>query len=146
PMFMLTWPDVRTSNGGIYAEDVLALNGSSLKVASRLALQEQYVADDLGLNSLKIFYPEMARSKTRFLKSISGQWHKMWMPWHLSVGISYGDRAPSVTEGFGFYLFNSFDNHDYVGNPDLKNEKSIEANAKLTLDRPKYTISAEANY
>ena len=146
PMFMLTWPDVRTANGGIYAMDVLDLKGSSLKLATRLALQGQYVADELGLNSLKIFYPEMERSKTRFLKSISGQWHKMWMPWHLNAGISYGDRAPSVTEGFGFYLFNSFDNHDYVGNPDLKNEKSIEANAKLTLERPKFKIGAEANY
>src|SRR5690606_26311768 len=135
-----------SANGGLYAEDVLDLKKSSLKVATRLALHNQYVANELGLNSLKIFYPEMERSKTRFLKSISAQWHKMWMPWHLNTGISYGDRAPSVTEGYGFYLFNSFDNHDYVGNPDLKNEKSIEINAKLTLDKPNFKIGAEVNY
>jgi len=146
PMFMLTWPDVRTANGGIYTEDVLDLKGSSLKIATRLTLQQQDVADDFGLNSLKIFYPDMERSKTRFLKSVSGQWHKMWMPWHLNAGISYGDRAPSVTEGFGFYLFNSFDNHDYVGDPGLKNEKSVEVNIGLALDRHKLKIGAEANY
>lgn len=146
PMFMLTWPDVRTANGGVYIEDVLDLNGSSLKVAGRMTVHGQHVADELGLNGLKIFYPEMERSKTRFLKSISGQWHKMWMPWHFNAGISYGDRAPSVTEGYGFYLFNSFDNHDYVGNPELKNEKSIELNAKLTRSGPKFKVGAEANY
>lgn len=146
PMFMLTWPDVRTANGGVYAEDVLDLKGSSLKVAARLALHRQDVADDFGLNSLRIFYPDMERSKTRFLKSVSGQWHKMWMPWHLNAGISYGDRAPSVTEGFGFYLFNSFDNHDYVGDPGLKNERSVELNTRLSLEKPKLKISAEANY
>src|SRR5690606_34919126 len=34
PMFMLTWADVRSANGGLYAEDVLDLKKSSLKVAT----------------------------------------------------------------------------------------------------------------
>lgn len=146
PMFMLTWPDVRTANGGVYAEDELDLNGSFLKLATRLTVQNQNVADELGLNSLKIFYPEMEKSKTRFLKSISGQWHKMWMPWHFNAGLSYGDRAPSVTEGYGFYLFNSFDNHDYIGDPGLANEKSMEANTKISWEKSKFKLSAEANF
>ena len=146
PMFMLTWPDVRTANGGVYAEDELDLNGSFLKLATRLTVQNQNVADDFGLNSLKIFYPEMEKSKTRFLKSISGQWHKMWMPLHFNAGLSYGDRAPSVTEGYGFYLFNSFDNHDYIGDPGLANEKSMEANTKISWEKSKFKLSAEANF
>lgn len=146
PMFMLTWPDVRTANGGVYAEDELDLNGSFLKLATRLTVQNQNVADDFGLNSLKIFYPEMEKSKMRFLKSISGQWHKMWMPWHFNAGLSYGDRAPSVTEGYGFYLFNSFDNHDYIGDPGLANEKSMEANTKISWEKSKFKLSAEANF
>jgi iron complex outermembrane receptor protein len=146
PMFMLTWPDVRTANGGVYAEDKLDLNGSFLKLATRMTVQNQNVADEFGLNSLKIFYPEMEQSKTRFLKSVSGQWHKMWMPWHVNAGLSYGDRAPSVTEGFGFYLFNSFDNHDYIGDPGLANEKSMEANTKISWEKSKIKVSAEANF
>ena len=146
PMFMLTWPDVRTVNVGFYVEDEIELKGSTLKVATRLALQNQDVVDEFGLNSLRIFYPEMQKSKTRFLKSISGQWHKMWMPWHLNVGLSYGDRAPSVSEGYGFYLFNSFDNHDYIGDPELANEKSMEANAKISWKKEKFKLSAEANF
>lgn len=145
-MFMLTWPDVRTANIGVYLEDELDLKGSVLKVATRLAIQNQDVADEFGLNSLRIFYPEMERSKTRFLKSISGQWHKMWMPWHLNIGLSYGDRAPSVSEGYGFYLFNSFDNHDYIGDPELANEKSMEVNAKISWEESKFKVSAEANF
>lgn len=146
PMFMLTWPDVRTANGGVYVEDELNLRGSFLKIATRMAVQNQNVADEFGLNSLRIFYPDMEKSKTRLLKSISGLWHKMWMPWHLNTGISYGDRAPSVTEGYGFYLFNSFDNHDYIGDPGLANEKSMEANTKISWEKSKFKVSAEANY
>lgn len=146
PMFMLTWPDVRTANAGVYVEDELDLNGGFLKLATRMTLQNQKVADEFGLNSLRIFYPEMEKSKTRFLKSISGQWHKMWMPWHFSIGLSYGDRAPSVSEGYGFYLFNSFDNHDYIGDPELDNEESVEANTKISWEKSKFKLTAEANY
>src|SRR5690606_8195201 len=60
--------------------------------------------------------------------------------------LSYGERAPSVSEGYGFYLFNSFDNHDYIGDPDLKTESSAEANLSITFKKPTFEISAAANY
>ncbi|WP_132065771.1 MULTISPECIES: TonB-dependent receptor [Aquimarina] len=145
PMFMLTWPDVRTWNTGLYAEDKISFKKSSLKLSARLAVQNNNVADDFGLNSLRIFYPEMEESKTRFLKSASLQYHKHLEPIHINAGLSYGERAPSVSEGYGFYLFNSFDNHDYIGDPNLKNEQSIEANAKISLEKSKLKIALEGN-
>ena len=145
-MFMLTWPDVRTMNSGFYAEDVVQFKKGSLKVATRLAVQQFNVADEFGLNSLRIFYPEMEQRQTRFLKSVSAQYHTKLKAVHLKGGLSYGDRAPSVSEGFGFYLFNSFDNHDYIGDPDLKNEKSLEGNAKISLEKEKFSIGMEGNY
>ena len=53
-MFMLTWPDVRTKNVGFYAEDHIPLKNASLKLSTRLAYHSNTVADDFGLNSLKI--------------------------------------------------------------------------------------------
>ncbi len=70
-MFMLTWPDVRTLNNALYAEEKWSFDKSTLSLATRLALQKFHVADALGLNSLRIFYPEMAERQTRFLKSVS---------------------------------------------------------------------------
>ena len=32
-----------------------------------------------------------------------------------------------VSEAYGYYIYNSFDRYDYVGNPDLPNEVSYEA-------------------
>lgn len=145
-MFMLTWPDVRTVNSGFYAEDEISLKESSLKLSTRLAIQGFNVADEFGLNSLRIFYPEMSQRQTRFLKSVSAAYHKKFKALHVNGGLSYGDRAPSVSEGFGFYLFNSFDNHDYIGDPDLKNEKAIETNVKVSLPLKKINIGLEANY
>ena len=145
-MFMLTWPDVHTTDVGIYAEDNISLNGASLKLASRLSYHSNTVADEFGLNSLKIFYPDMERTNTRFLKSFSAQYHKMLNDFHLNGGLSYGERAPSVSEGYGFYLFNSFDNHDYIGDPNLKTESSAEVNLSISYEKPIFEITAEANY
>lgn len=145
-MFMLTWPDVRTKNLGFYAEDHLHINKASLKLSTRLAYHSNTVADEFGLNSLKIFYPEMEKTKTRFLKSISAQYHNMWNDFHLNGGLSYGERAPSVSEGYGFYLFNSFDNHDYIGDPNLNTESSVETNLSLTLDKSIFEVGISANY
>tara|TARA_R110002033_G_scaffold171214_1_gene218605 strand:- start:15180 stop:17249 length:2070 start_codon:yes stop_codon:yes gene_type:complete len=145
-MFMLTWPDVRTLNVGFYGEDMITLKESSLKISTRLALQGFNVANELGLGSLRIFYPEMNQQQTRFLKSVSTLYRKKFKEIDFNAGLSYGDRAPSVSEGFGFYLFNSFDNHDYIGNPDLKNEKAVEANMKISFPLKKISLSLEGNY
>ncbi len=146
PMFMLTWPDVHTLNAGLYAEDAIALWPSTLKLSTRIAMQNSNVNDAFGLNSLRIFYPNMAKAKTRYLKSVSARLQRKFDLFNLDAGLAYGDRAPSVTEGFGFYLFNSFDNHDYIGNPDLKNEKSVEANIKLTKGNDHFKVGVEGNF
>lgn len=146
PMFMLTWPDVRTKNVGFYVEDHIDFNESSLKLSTRLSYHSNTVEDDFGLNSLKIFYPNMERTNSRFLKSFSSQYHKALGDFHLNGGISYGERAPSVSEGYGFYLFNSFDNHDYIGDPNLKTERSTDVNLSITFKKPIFEITVSANY
>lgn len=145
-MFMLTWPDVRTANLGVYAHDQISFEDSSLRLSARLGYHSNEVADDFGLNSLKIFYPEMEKSKARFLKSFSAQYHQMLNPFHIDGGISIGDRAPSVSEGYGFYLFNSFDNFDYIGHPGLKTESAVDANVSFTYKKPLFEITAEGRY
>lgn len=145
-MFMLTWPDVRTQNVGLYVEDHIPLKNASLKLSTRLAFHSNTVADEFGLNSLRIFYPEMDKTNSRFLKSVSANYHKMLGDFHLNGGVAYGERAPSVSEGYGFYLFNSFDNHDYIGDPNLKTEASIDGNLSVGYKRPVFEIKAAANY
>jgi iron complex outermembrane receptor protein len=145
-MFMLTWPDVRTVNSGIYIGDVIPLNKFSIALSTRLGFHSNSVADDFGLNSLKIFYPEMNSTNTRILKSFSAVLNKEVNAFSLSVGGGYGERAPSISEGYGFYLFNSFDAHDYIGDPNLQTEQSLEANAVISFKNEKWHITTEANF
>lgn len=145
-MFMLTWPDVHTLNLGLYLEDDIAIEQGSVKIAGRMDFHKNTVSDDFGLNSLRIFYPEMNKTNHQFLKSLSATYHRHLNNFHVEGGIAYGERAPSVSEGYGFYLFNSFDNYDYVGNVNLKTEASAEANVAVTFKKPLVEVKGSMNY
>lgn len=146
-MFMLTWPDVRTFYSGIYGEDDFRLNkNSNLKMTARIGFQNESIADDFGLNSLQIFYPNLDKNQQRFLMNVSTQYQHQIDKFQFSGSVGYGERAPSVTEAYGFYLFNSFDNYDYIGNPYLNNEKSLEFNAAVNYASRKFNLGLEASY
>lgn len=146
-MFMYTWPDVRTLYTGIYLEDNYEINcHSNIKTNANLGFHNNNVASDFGLQSLQIFYPEMQASKSRFLKSISTNYFYNKDGISYGFGMGYGERAPSVSEGYGFYLFNSFDGFDYIGNPNLKNEKSLEGNANIGFKNKKWQTKLSASY
>ncbi|MHB1104896.1 MAG: TonB-dependent receptor plug domain-containing protein [Lutibacter sp.] len=146
-MFMLTWPDVRTFYSGIYGEDDFKLNkNSNLKMTVRIGFQDETIADDFGLNSLQIFYPNLDDKQQRFLMNFSTQYQFQRDKFQFSGSLGYGERAPSVTEAYGFYLFNSFDIYDYIGNPYLNNEKSLEFNAAVNYGNKKIKMGIEASY
>ena len=146
-MFMFTWPDVRTFYGSLFLEDNIALSSkASLKFSGSLANHFNEVADQLGLESLQIFYPNMSESKSRILKSISSNYLHSQNGFEYGFGVAYGERAPSVSEGYGFYLFNSFDRYDYIGNPGLKNENSVEGNASISYTTKKFSAKLQSSY
>jgi len=146
-MFMYTWPDVKTHNAGLYLKDEFKISKhETISLSTRLAVHNNRIDNEVGLQSLQIYYPDMKDSKSRFLSSLSSNYTFKKHKYEMSFGLGYGERAPSVSEGYGFYLFNSFDKYDYIGNPDLKNEKSLEANFKTTYKFKKLNLGVEASY
>lgn len=131
-MFMYTWPDIRTFYNGLYIGDSYRLGEKNeLKFSTNIGFHFNKIADEFGLSSLRIFYPEMDENKSRLLKSFSGNYLVYHGKWNYNFGLAYGERTPSVSEGYGFYLYNSNDFYDYIGNPYLSNEKSWEINASI---------------
>ena len=88
----------------------------------------------------------MESSKNRFLKSLSGNYSKNNGKLEYGFGLAYAERAPSVSEGYGFYLYNSSDFYDYIGNPNLKNEKALEGNAFLGFKTNRLHVKISASY
>ncbi|WP_417238652.1 TonB-dependent receptor [Bizionia sp.] len=146
-MFMYTWPDIRTLYSGVFAKDAITLSDkSTLTASARFSFHNNTIAEQVGLESLQIFYPDLTDSKNRFLMSISADYKLKTKTYDASFGLGYGERAPSVSEGYGFFLFNSFDNYDYIGNPTLNNEKAMEVNAKANYYKKRFQVGVEASY
>ena len=50
-----------------------------------------------------------------------------------------------MTEAYGYYLNNTYDQYDYIGNPRLKNESAIEVNAGYQVSGSKFQVSGDVN-
>jgi iron complex outermembrane receptor protein len=143
-MFAYSWPWVTTRYGGLSMNNVWDISEKS----------ELHLGGSLGVNYNYskyaefnwIFHPGTPQEKTRFLPSLHAGYNLNIDDFNFSVGTGYGHRAPSVSEGYGYYIYNSFDRYDYIGNPDLKNEISYEANASTGFKKERLSVQGKINY
>lgn len=146
-MFMYTWPDIRTFYNALSVEDNIKISAEALlRISTNLGFHANTVANDFGLQSLRIFYPEMKATQNRFLKSLSGNYTQKKGKLEYQLGLAYAERAPSVSEGYGFYLYNSNDFYDYIGNSNLKKEKALEGNFSFGFKNNRLTSKLTASY
>ena len=147
PMYMVTWPDVGTLNTGLALTDLVSLpHQQTVRVSAKIAQQWQKLNNQEGYHALRVFFPGMKDSYMQTTGRIAANY--TWQPshWQLSFGMGWGSRAPTVTEAYGYYLNNTFDQYDYIGNPRLKNESAVEVNgAAKWLPSPRLTLSVEGN-
>ncbi|OWP83610.1 TonB-dependent receptor [Flavobacterium davisii] len=143
-MFAYTWPWVTTKfaslamqNSWDFLEQHQISFGASLGINHNFS---KYVEFN------RIFYPNSSQQKSRILPSINVNYQYKKKAYHFSVGTGYGHRAPSISEGYGYYIYNSFDRYDYIGNPDLKNEISYEVNATSGYKNNTIGLEAKINY
>lgn len=146
-MFMLTWPDVLSSQTQLYLRDQIHLTSSvQLDFSGSLAYQHAKIRDESGFENLKIFHPDINSSNNRLLKSLNANVLYDFSNIELSFGTGYGERAPDVSEGYGFYLFNSFDKYDYIGSPSLPNETSLESNLAISYQKNGHSLKLKGDY
>ncbi|WP_343670884.1 hypothetical protein [Chitinophaga sp.] len=146
-MYMLTWPGVLTYYGEVSGADNYTLSPNwHVTISGGAGVQHNVVDNQQGYESLTIFYPDMQRSHTRLLKRLSAAFNYDHNKWQYTIGAAYGERAPSVSEGYGYYLYNSFDRYDYIGNPEMKNEKSVSLNAALLFRTTRFSAKASGSY
>jgi len=96
---------------------------------------------------LKVFFPGMTNAYHQTTGRIAAayQWSMVNGQW--SIGAGWGSRAPTVTEAYGYYLNNTFDQYDYIGNPSLKNESAVEVNGSCqwSMFNGQCSIGLDAN-
>ena len=146
PMYMVTWPDVGTLNTGAALADNIRLSSASrLNLSGKLSWQHQRLNNDEGYKALSVFFPGMKREYYQTTGRIAANYQLSIENSQFSIGAGWGSRAPTVTEAYGYYLNNTFDQYDYIGNPRLKNESAVELNANYQLSIVNYQLSLDAN-
>jgi iron complex outermembrane receptor protein len=144
PMFMLSLPDVETANAAVFvAGKMVTGENSLLQLSAKTAVQRDGVGSRYGLNTLRIYYPGMMQYRSRILWSVDGRYLFSPGGWTLSFGAGYSSRAPSASECYGYFLFNSADGYDHLGNPSLSNESALKTSLSLEWKHDRLHISAE---
>lgn len=125
-MFMLTIPDARRFQMGLNVSDkYLITRKLHLLFGGRIDHNQSSITSLMGRQTLTSVYTEDP-DKSFFLWNASAALHaELSKKIHIHASVERGMRSPTLQEMYGFYLFNRMDNHDYLGNPDLKPESSL---------------------
>ncbi|MEI2824313.1 MAG: TonB-dependent receptor [Chitinophagaceae bacterium] len=148
PMYMLTWPDNRRDQIGIAASLLLPLDSSArLQINTRTDFINNSLLTNEAKSQLSIL-GYTSSEKTKLLKNLSVQLYKtLNKNVKITSALSFTERAGTASELYGFYLFNSSDGYDYIGNPNLNNESSFqgEITGVFNLKNSKLQVTAFYN-
>ncbi len=127
-MYMITWPDVRRHSGSLLLSDKFKINtSSSLTYSGKMEYVTSEIFSDFGIRQLEAIGKDGSQPSNYVLGNVAILYQKeMSDSWSLFGQGGYAERQPTVSEGFGFYLFNSMDGYDYIGDPSLNKEKAIK--------------------
>lgn len=144
-MFMLTVPDVgRFSMQASFSDDWFISDKVSVQLGGLLEFSMTNITSNLGRQTVDILEQGKYGQSKWIWNAFAGasfRWHKN-VKW--AFQFSKGMRNATSQELFGFYLFNRMDNFDYIGNPNLKTEQSLNFNTNLSYKKGFFAIDVRA--
>jgi iron complex outermembrane receptor protein len=149
-MYLQTWPDIKRNVTGLYIGNSTTL---SRKIAVTLNFRADYIIDkfqsSIGMEQFSVFNYKLEPKYSQLTKglNLNAQYH-IFKPVIFSLQTGISERIPTITERYGFYLYNAYDGYDYIGNPSLKTEKTISARFSMTYFNQgvKINFSQSFNY
>lgn len=140
PMFMYTLADLaRTSLAANLSDRIILNNRFDVKVGGRVEYAYDYLFSNAGKEQLSgMFDGDLTRK--HLVENLSFQ--TSFYPdanWNFTAQIAAGARPATLQEAYSFYIYNRLDAYDYIGNPDLKQEKSVNINLVTSYNRGKFS-------
>lgn len=149
-MYMQTWPASGRSDVGFYLNDVYKITrGTQLFINGRVDWANTTLQEGFGMDQLQVFYPNVQSGYQQITSAFNVKLKQLIKSnWIAEVHAGYGERLPTLSESFGFYLFNRYDGYDYIGQPDLVPEKNWSTDLTLSYftDRVQVTATGFYNY
>lgn len=137
PMFTETWPTTGRHVIGIFAEYPLWVSSNSLLSYSlRLDYGITKMDSENGKQQFTVFGNHIKSSYNNLISTSNLTFkQRLSNSWKSSLAIGYGERLPTITEQFGFFLYNAKDGYDYIGNPDINNEIAYQGSLDLSFSK-----------
>lgn len=148
PMYMVTWPGVERSAGGVYLLHNRTFSKSlELNTSFRVETARTEVLDSFGLKQLEVFqFDSLTQLNHRPIAAyteLKKAWNKKFIA---SFGAGYSERLPTTSELYGFYLFNILDGYDYIGDPNLEMEKAWKVSGSFMYHGKKTHVHVSSSY
>ena len=148
PMYAETWPEHRRTVSGLFLRNDYALSEMFiLGVDLRVDYSLSKVLSEQGKQQFSSLGYDVDKTYNEFIRSANlTMAFNSAIPWQAKAGAGFGERLPTLSEQFGFYLFNAHDGYDYIGSPDIKMEKSLNLFGNLSYTQRAVKFSVEARY
>ncbi len=148
-MYMQTWPGIRQYGFSVGVDGKAALSSKTrVSAGLRLEVAKMYMEEDFGISQFDVFGKENTEEEFTPLPTVFlGLDRKLGSKSNLGIRGSYGVRMPNNSEKFGFYIFNSTDRFDYVGDPEIQPENSFKLDLEYTYQSSRFTFKVtQFNY
>lgn len=149
-MYLQTWPDIVRNVTGLYIQNTTAFNDRIfMTLNGRVDYNVDIFQSEVAKQQFSVLNYNLPNSFNNLTKSINLSVQcLMTQPIQLTFQSGYSERIPTITEKFGYYLYNAYDGYDYIGNPYLKTEKSLMARIAFTYSNHglKLSFSQSCNF
>jgi iron complex outermembrane receptor protein len=148
PMFMLTWPDIQRYVIGLFASDIWSVTEDfNLNYSLRFDYANSRLKTEFGKDHLRVFgYDVDNPIQQRIWNATIEPIWRLNDEWELGWIAAFKQRLPTISEQYGFYLFNAQDGYDYIGNPNLNPESALQADMSVNFKERAFSFSASAFY
>lgn len=150
PMYLQTWPDLMRNVTGLFINNSTILSRKLLfNINGRIDFNTDKFRSQVGSEQFSVFNLKLA---PKYFKFTSGfniiAKYRILKTVNLTLHTGLSERIPTITERYGFYLYNAYDGYDYIGNPFLRTEKSISSRFSLTYfnHNLKVNLSQSVNF
>lgn len=143
-MFMYTLPHPFRTDVGLNLSDAISI---SKKLMINPGVRLEYMHDGVRGAEAKAQLSGMFSgnlSNSRLIPDLSVSLsYKPRHQWTIHTSVGRGARAATLQESYAFYIYNRLDAYDYIGNPTLGQEKSLNLSAGTAYhsDRMEFEIN-----
>lgn len=147
PMYMLTWPHTRRWVGGLFFQYSYHMEEHAFQLNARTDYANTKLTTSLGRQHWAVFGEDLSGADQRMSYSISGTWAYALTHRHkFNAVLGYSERLPTLSEQYGYYLYNAQDGYDYIGNPHLSNERAWQATLQYLCQGHHSRLSVKGYY